>query len=332
MQSSLAAEEEQKTLVFVPPAEDSAFPVAELVGALTAQLSELGVQVDVSESAPLAPQPSGESSPDGRRILAFVWLVEGEETLTVHFYESAGLSLRERRIPVSGQDAVSVEEVAIIVRSAVAALLERSTEPEVEAPRTESVAPPPPSEPSEASKEKRAPLGLTAGANLPRYAAEVPWQVGLGMYAEWVSASRHLRLLLGYTYFPAATAGSEQVSLKLIRHPVELAGAYEFPFGESRFFAGLEAGLVIDPVTRRTLEVAEGASPEADRTRVAWSAALRARLGVTLAPQVRLLLRGGPEVLLNPFDYTLGGSGGEILVEPYSVRPAIFFGISADLP
>lgn len=58
-------------------------------------------------------------------LRSFGWKTLPDQ-FVVHFYEAAGTNLRERRVPVIDLDAANIEEVAVVVRSAVSALLERS--------------------------------------------------------------------------------------------------------------------------------------------------------------------------------------------------------------
>src|SRR5690606_27654973 len=124
--TGLAAAQASKrpSVLLMIPDSAPASPMQALQEVLVARLKELGVQVQLSASAPgLAVAGERPESPD---VLAFIWLETQPDLIVVHFYEAAGTNLRERRIPVVNLDAASIEEVAVVVRSAVSALLDRS--------------------------------------------------------------------------------------------------------------------------------------------------------------------------------------------------------------
>jgi len=334
--SEAAIDDEQgasHALIVVAPKNSSQLPTEDLLQALRSQLEEIGVSVRASEGA-LPESPANETE-DGTRVLAFVWLVEHDGVLTVHFYEAAGASLRERRIPVTAGDAVSLEEVAIVVRSSVNALLERAAreasgsedrKPVVVEERTPAQVPEPRSHDLLGSL-----LSVGMGLCASRYANPTKFQAGMSGSLAAGPPSSFWKIGAGYSYLPREFVETPEVDLSLARHPIEIFARGDSLTRSTPFFVGGQVGLVIDPVTRRTLSTEAGeASPPT--TRVHWAVSPQARTGIRVSQNLSLLFMGGAEALLRSSDFVLEGDEPRVLVRPYRIRPRVYAGISLDLP
>lgn len=324
----------QRTVIVTVSEASAPLPIDRLTEALASQLDELGVEVRLSTGT--------TSSPTETDVLAFVWIEGRDGALVVHFYEPAGASLRERRIPVGGTDGSSVEEVAIIVRSAASALLERAeargaserAEPRGVAPAAAS-APAPSGEPPPRAADPPAPRAerqrfqaSIAYAATP-YAAAAPWQHGVMGGLGWYPSARWL-VGGAYTVLPPLHHRSEGTSLVLARHPVELFVGFETPLGSPRASLRAEGALVLDPIRRETRSTSDGVEPTPAATRASWATSTRLRLAWKPGARVSLFAAGGADFLLNRFANVVGGAGEQTVLEPLRVRPRAQGGVAVD--
>lgn len=327
-----------RTLIVVAPKTTSNLAVPDLMTALRSQLEELDISVVLSSES-FATGPTGLTSQDGRDVLAFVWLVEQDGTLTIHFYEAAGASLRERRIPVSGTDAINLEEVAIIVRSSVSALLERAERER----NTEPVVTPVDEEPApvdvensevvrDEARDPPSPVALDFGLTLSRYAPQTSYQQGLRGLVTVAPTRSFWEVGAAYTYVPATSVDGGGASITLARHPIELIFAADYMIPRAPLFVGGSLGMIVDPILRRTTATEEGIVAEQDEWRTSWATSAHLRAGVQATTSLRFLVAAGAEVLLRSHAQVLGGEESQVLVAPHRVRPHVFAGISLNVP
>lgn len=328
-------------VVIVAYDPDASLSQRRLLEALNGQLAELGLEVLASPDPALGPEGGDtETAARDRDVLAFVWVEQTPDALVVHFYEPAGASLRERRIPVTGTDAASLEEIAIVVRSAASALLERA--------RTAAEAPPVPS-PSEApplapgerppptpapppvprATARSGPVGLSLGYIGSRYSADWPWTHGARAAMGWHSARSRWRLGIAYTSFPTAEQRAESATFSLARHPVEVFLGPSLPLGRSNWRLQPDGGIGADSLRRRTLRVNEALEPTPDTTRWSWFATTRLALAWEPAPPLTLFAAGGADYLLNRVEQV---ADSRVLVAPLRVRPRLELGLSLAWP
>ncbi len=327
---------EERRIVVAMPEASTGLPAQELVAALRAQLSELDVAVELS-SQPF--EASGEvSQGDVARdsALAFVWLDREGENLSVHFFEAAGATLRQRRLPLRGTDAVSLEEVAIVVRSAVSALLEREEEREEE---NEAPLPAPP-QPTRTMEEPPASVSRPADA-APRlwvalgwsgqsYAPVLPFSHGASVFGGVRPTSGRWGIGLGYSFLPAQVSARDGISVELSRHPLEAFFRIDSGSESAAFSFGGEAGLLVDWVTRRSESTGVAFVETPDETRASWAATARAHLAVRLFARLHLEVQGGGDFVLSRVSTEL--EGGETLIEPRWLRPRLLVQIHWDFP
>jgi len=304
----------------------------ELVSALGGQLSELGVEVVLSAGAPGGELPAPTALAGGRPLLAFVLVERTPTALVVHFYEPAGTSLRERRIPVTGTGSTSIEEVAIVVRSAASALLERARQEAATsppAPPNPLPPSPPPPAPAPDPPLRPGPLELSLAYSGQPYAFALPWQHGARLGLAWRPARSPLRLGADYLWTPPLRVRTDEVTLALYRHPSELFVGYAIPLGGPRLELRPEGGLGADPIQRRTERVGATIEATPSTTRWSWSASTRLRLAWEPGRTWELFLTGGAEFVLNRVEHV---SDQEELVSPLRARPRLDLGVTLAPP
>ncbi|MCK7493764.1 MAG: hypothetical protein MZW92_22345 [Comamonadaceae bacterium] len=215
-------------------------PLERLTEALRSQLAEIGVEVVVSSgSAPEA--MSGD-------VLAVVWIERTDDALIVHFYEPAGSTLRERRIPMRDADAASVEEVAVIVRSAARALIDRAPDspppPILLLPRLRLLLP-------ARSRRLRSPhFQGSIAYHGDLYSTDFVWQQGMTL----ALIGRLGGLMIGaeYSAMVPIEKRTSEVEVLIVRHPIALVIGYEVPLSGGRLRLRTEGAVVADPIHRST--------------------------------------------------------------------------------
>lgn len=334
------------TVIVVAPVESPPLPLQRLTEALRSQLAELGVRIVFSAGPAETDSAAEESSSLARHrdVLAVVWLERMGETLVVHFYEPAGSSLRERRIPVTHTDAASIEEVAVVVRSAANALLERkeaargmpsppaAQSPKPGPPRRQPSMAPAAATPPEREARTLAPLQLALGYAGTLYAAETPWQSGVWASVAWRLGSTPWLAGAAYEWFPPLRRRTEELTVMVNRHPAELFTGYDVLI--VGLPAGLrpEIGLTVDPSTRRTEQVSEAFDATPRRTRWAWALSTRLRLAYNPASGWWICSAIGADFSLNSFDYVVSHPEESKVLSPLSARPRLEAGLAVDIP
>ncbi len=304
-------------------------PLERLVEALRSQLAELHVDVELRSEALAA------SGTDAGAVVAVIWLERSADALVVRFYEPAGSSLRERSIPVSDTDAASIEEVALVVRSAVGALLERSA-PEVAsptpAPAPAQLATAPTSAPQadDADSPSSSPSLEVSGAYvLTRYARDIAWQHGAVFGVEW----RHVRLPLAaglaYTWLPPLEVRTADLSMTLRRHPFEAVLGVPWHMEDRRFRVEPGVALLADPIARSSSAESPELEPTPQTTLWSWAASARLRVGVRPTPGVWLFAAACADVLLHRYEHVTEGPNGTVFLAPLPVRPRFQLGGAA---
>ncbi|MBN1605735.1 MAG: hypothetical protein JW940_03840 [Polyangiaceae bacterium] len=298
-----------------------------LMDAIRTELDELGVRLVQSADS------AGTARPTDRDALAFVWIEHTPGATVVHFYESAGRSLRERRIPVVKRGAGSVEEVAIVVRSAVNALLERAR-------ATASVPtmlgrPSPP--PHVSATATRRPAGSHAANSLIEvslgysgtyYAPELTWQHGAtvslvnGRWSRW-------RFGTAFTWVPPSRAQTDQAQIVLRRYPLELFLGFETPLAGHWLGLRPEGAVGVDVLGRRTERVRPTLEQTPAATRVTWETSTRLRLTVQPTSRWGLYALVGADFVLNRVEQVIGS---ETLITPFRARPRLELGLAVRLP
>lgn len=291
---------------------------ARLVTALEAQLAELGVALVVQ--LPASSNPSGEQAP-----IAIVWIRSRDGTLAIQFFEPRGERLRVREVPVSGQDPVSIEEVSLIVRSYVEALLVTPSESRAE---------PKPSLKSEAEKQQRGGLAPQFHADvaftLSTLASEADWQPGARLGAG-VAGLGPFTLGVQMTLRPALVLDSDQVALQLRSYPFGLFASARLPLNGD-FYLVPRLNAQVDIVQRRTL-AGDGVAPADDETRASFVLGGELQIEWQLVAWGGLYVSAGADVVLGRYDYAISTPEGQVnVLSPQLVRPLLGTGFSLQVP
>jgi hypothetical protein len=263
--------------------------------------------------------------------LAVVWLDTDEGVVTVFLFESTGRRLRARRVLVSGTAAAAAEEVGVVVRSAISALLE-GTEvfmPEIPVPEPARAAPPreepPPAPVERAAGDDR--LRLSVGYVGTLYSLDAAWQNGVATGLALKPSASPWFVEVGYGFFPPLTLSTESVTSELRRHPIELGFGLDLAVG--RFRAATEAIFIVDLVSRRTTRADAPLSRSPADVRTLYAASVRLRGALPLGVGFQLYLAFGAEFLLNRFDHVVeGGNSPEPSITQLAARPRADTGVS----
>jgi hypothetical protein len=258
--------------------------------------------------------------------LGTIWFSEEPgRGLRVYVYDASHRQLASRTL--SGPAGAVREEVAVVLRSAISALIAGETT------ALEPVTIPPPSSvPSTLPRRLPRParpqrwLRLEAGAGYTgttyasrtfqhgfelRLGAELGSRVMVGLSAAWAQDPR------------LSGGGAEAV---LQRSPVELSAGYAFA-AVPRFRCYAQAGLVLEHVARRTHIEDDRllALPDASRYRFAVAPALLAAFEAQ--PGLLGFAAFGAEIATDHYDYVVQSARGPIRLAPRTVRPRLEVGI-----
>lgn len=303
-----------------------------LVAVLSAQLQELGVDVVVREPGHQdANTEQHDANTQQETPLSLIWIRSIDEQVVIQFYEPQGVRLRVRRVPLRGKDPASVEEVALIVRSYVDAVMLTAAQESTEASKEplEAAPPhprPPPSDSNASYPQVRAEVGYATMS----FASRTPWQHGvrgsLGLAQLGTFERVSFNVGLAYTFLPPLFENVREIELRVSRHPLELHAGVRF---EVNSWLALEPRLrlEVDILHRQTMDTPSvEASRDQSRTTVA--------AGVQLWSQARLwanggvYVHGGADTMLRRFDYVISSSDEEeIVLAPRQIRPQLGGGI-----
>lgn len=315
---------------------------------LVARLEELGVHVQLSALPPALPAV-GEQSSEPLDVIAFIWLETQPELIVVHFYEAAGTNLRERRIPIVNLDAASIEEVAVVVRSAVSALLERSERiaqqgsTDDQEPEPDPVPPPPQAFPRanlEASEARaleapevtahRRPLRLSLSYVGQDYAPGMRWNDGVALGVAWQADGWSVGA--SYAWFSTLEHQTDLVGFTLSRHPVEIFLGWSLPLWDRWLALRPEAAVGADYVVRKTVGSSEAFEPTARQGRWSWTGSGRVAVVAFPLPRWQVFVAGGADYVLNRFTYTVTGERDAPVITPRRLRPSFSGGLGFELP
>lgn len=300
-----------------------------------AQLSDVDVETieEVAEGATLEDSAKAARSLSERHgAFAVVWLDSGDGVVTVFLFESKGRRLRARRVLVSGSAEAAAEEVGVVIRSAVSALLEGAevSMPEIPVPvaaEVKPVSPPAPAPAPAPASQEEARLRLSAGYLGTLYSLDAAWQHG-------VAASVTLRpfeipwfIELGYGFLPPLELSAAGVRSELERHPCELGVGLELGLG--RFRIATEALFIVDFTTRRTTRADEPLARAPSESRTLYAGSLRLRGALPLAGGLAAYAAFGAEFLLNRFDHVVRSADSpEPSITQLAARPRADIGLS----
>ena len=307
---------------------------AALWSSARAQLSDLDVQTIEEEGGGATLEDSARRArlaAERHGALAVVWLDGEEGVVRVFLFEAKGRRVRARRVLVSGTAEAAAEEVGVVIRSAVSALLEGAEVSMQEIDVAVESPPPPRERPAEAPPPAPAAgperLRVLVGYLGTLYSLDAAWQNGL-------AASASLRLFdspwfveLGYGFLPPLSLSAPGVKSELERHPVELGLGLELGIGRLR--VATEALLLVDFVSRRTTRAEEPLARAPSESRILYAGSLRLRGGLPLGAGFGIYTAFGAEFLMNRFDHVVRSSDSEEpSITQLAARPRVDAGLS----
>jgi hypothetical protein len=292
-----------------------------------AQLRELSVQVVSAEpmgNLSLASQAFRAAELSRvHRALGTIWFGEdATRQLRVYVYDAKHRQLTSRTL--ARADAASSEEVAVVLRSAISALIAgEATELELVAIPPPQPAPPamPPAPPRERAAR------LLAGASyVGTTYTSGSFQNGVQLLIAGRPSPRTL-LGLDATWFEKATLSGAGADAVLTRYPAELFGGYAFATSP-RFFAYAELALQLELLQRRT-HIADArleARPGDDRLRFSVVPRLRS----VFEPTSGLLgfAAFGADITTDRYDYVVQSGSGPVRFAARTVRPRLEAGVA----
>lgn len=322
---------------------DKSLPTDRLIAALAANLGEIGVRLDVARTnspkdgdvqpaatAPTTPTAEGTTSHPGP--IALIWIREEEGQLKLQFYEPSGGHLRARDIPLASTDAASIEEVSLVVRSYVDALLDgpkvlSAPQPKEPEPKPQADTPPPLAkhERTETSPAIRLELAYAPSA----IDLSETWQQG-------AAVSLLVRQLVPVTFGASYTflthlSVEDDVSFTLQRHPVSLFVGIPIVM-TNRFTLEPRLALEADFTLRRSTSTDEASASQSE-SRTIWSSSAQLQAGFSFSRYVGAFATGGASIVINRFDYVLDTNMGEqVLLSADRFRPVLALGLWGQWP
>jgi hypothetical protein len=313
---------------------------AELWTSARAQLSDLGVEVVVHPRRARTPATAAREARDIARTtgaLCVVWLEADDGAVTVYLLDRDRQRLRARRVLVSGTRAAAAEEVAVVIRSAVSALLDgvEVMMPEVALPDGAPKARPAetpkvPAQDAELPPEPGDPPRLALGYRGTLYSPDAPFQSGVALSVEAKPSGRHVLVGAGYAFFPPLRVTAAGVSTEIRRRPIELSGGYEIGVGSVAVTSEVRFGP--DWVERRTTATDETRRAAPRDRRLQWVLGLGLRAGLIVSAGIRVQAGLTAEFLLNRFDHVVSGSEtSEPVIRQLAARPRVDAGLNFPL-
>jgi hypothetical protein len=324
----------QPTVVLVTPLDPSAAQT-ETLEAIRAQLSDLPVRLVVEPRGPTGDLRAQLDVATGlaatHHARGVFWLdvdTPGDALLYLLDAEGRRLLLRRIRRDAAAGDAALTEEVANVARAHVAALAEGReigmvpvTLP-TPTPPTPARKPAPPAPPS----RRRSTLALDVAYVGSAWASAFPWQSGTVLGLEWAHDLGFLARL-GLTVFPSTNFDDGATTIRLTRHPVELAAGWDVHVDRLRL--GGELGATVDPITRTTMHVPPGVRPAPDAVDGTFALSPKVRIALRVWPWLSLFTRIGVDFFLVQNDFRL--SDQPAFVSPHAVRARLELGIDVVL-
>jgi hypothetical protein len=268
--------------------------------------------------------------------LGVVWLDERAPGVVVYFYDAVGHHLYARQVDASGSPTSMAEEIAIVLRSAIGAVLDGNVIAMTEVPIPakelgEPVEPAPRAPPPARDSERRAQLRLGGSYVGTVFSRATPFQHGARAALALTLPSSPWYVGVGYSYFPALHLVRRGIRVQLDRHPGELVGGLELRVASA--YVTVEGAVIGDRLVRSA--ASDDTELVATSSSARWLWALSTRLGGSLGITERLRLRAnvGVELLLNPFDQVIADVAGDttVLSSPLLARPRFELGLTVAL-
>ena len=312
-----------------PAVAPSSKPIVVLAGgdAMAAQLRELAVEVVAAEAMgklTLASQAFRAAElARAHSALGTVWFgTDDRAQLRVYVYDAKHRQLTSRTL--SRSDAAVREEVAVVLRSAISALIAG----EATALDVVTIPPPAPAPAPSPPRPRRAEHRVHVLAGLG-YAgttyASGTFQHGAQLL---VAARLTSRVLVGAdgVWGQAAKLSGAGAEAVLDRYPVELFAGYGFA-DNPRFHAYVEAALQLELVRRTTRITDPRLQPEPVRDRFRFAVSPRLRSVFEPTKSWLVYAAFGADITTDRFDYVVQSASGPVRLTPRSVRPRLEAGV-----
>lgn len=341
-----AAEPARKVVLLLSSADEAQRET--LVGAIQAQVGDLPVSV-VVQKAETVPEKlrerldlAGSACREHGAMGAFFVEAEAADDLIVYLVEPEARRALVRRIKKTrGAEQAGVEEMSLVVRSTVGALLEGRAIGMEEGPELEPA--PPPQEPpvvidrpaperpvpAPARESSTVRARLDAHYSGEAYASQAPWQNGLGIE---LSGSPDGRLFfgLGYVASPPVEVERETARVRVGRYPLRAFTGYELPFDRLRLMGQL--GVIGELDRRSTTKTAGGVAPTESDDSLSWAVSPRVSLRYEVWPRTSVGAGVGLDLFVNNSEYVVElPAGRETLLSPYRARARALAGIAVDV-
>jgi len=327
--------------VLLPSRAELRPALATLLDAARSQLAELNVDLLVAPAPPSAELATTTASARelarSAHAVGVIWLRPGKDGVTLYFYEPSGPHLLMRQLALSPSEAAAAEEIAVVLRSAVSAVLDgveiAMTEvalPELEprsgtTPRT----PPASGERPGAARAGRARPTLSGSVGYVGTALgqDTPWQSGGKLALTFAPGGGRFSAGAAYSLFPALTLRQSELTTRFRRHPIELVAGVRFAPGTLELEP--QIALVAEAVRRTTERVEPPLAPRPPSQRWLWMTGVRLRGELALGSGLRLFSTPGADFLLNRVDPVVSGADGErTVISWFSVRPSLEVGLA----
>lgn len=345
---SSAAETERRVVLLLSTTDEA--QRESLVGAIQAQVGDLPVRVVVEEVAAVPGELRGRLDLAARtceeRGAMGAFFVEAEQAddLIVYLVEPEAKRALVRRVKKTrGAEQAVVEEMSLVVRSTLGALLEGreigmeqgpELEPTPTAPRPAPVPvdrprPKPRIAPAAREEVDESRARLDAHYSGEAYAPQAPWQSGLGIELS-ASPDGSLFFGLGYTALPPAEVERETARVRVGRYPLRAFGGYELGFDRLRLMGQL--GLIGELDRRSTTKTAGGISPTESDDSVSWAISPRIVLRYEVWQRTSVGAGVGLDLFVNDSEYVVElPSGRETLLSPHRARARAMAGVAVDV-
>lgn len=324
-----------RVVMVVGEAENAAQSLEEeLVAALRGQLRELDVDVLVVRKAQ---EPLASAARRAKQLartqdaVGVIWIERGPGTLSAYLYDSSG-HLYAREVEADGSVTSQSEAIALILRSAVAAMLEGGAVTMTEirlppaAPAPEVVEGRP--EPARTSGGRTRAV-LRAGASYvgTLFARDTPWLNGAAVLLTVKPRKSPWLLGVDYTHFSGLEIQGDAVTTRLERHPIEAFGGLQLRV--SWLYLDVQTALSADYVVRTTERADDGLVSTAPGERWLWAFATRLGATVPASGPIQGVLNVGAEFLLNPFQQVIreGNKSDEVVGALLLARPRVELGV-----
>jgi hypothetical protein len=343
------AEPATQSVVFLQSSVPTHPSLDSVVEATRGPLAELGVELLVAarpSSAELGVMTrAAHALASSTHAVAVVWLDNpraGEPGSVIYFFDPPRTRLLTRSLAINESETAAAEEVAVVLRSAVGALLAGAdvAMTEVKVPEPAKVPPPAPTsvpardtaraERTQCGHSECAHFDLGLGYVGTIVAKDSSWQSGARLSIDFRPARSRWLFGAAYQFLPPVRAESSQVTTRLFRHPAEVALGMSV-FGDT-FRLEPELAVVADPILRETERADSPLVATPPSTRWLWAVSARLRFRWALTARLSAVAALGADFVLNPFKQVAAEAVPRAPVYSLlAVRPLVDAGLAIDL-